>query len=194
MTIARGWHSRGYLPHLDVAEGTQSITFRLADSLPSSLLQRWREEIARLSGSDHNVILRRRIEMALDRGFGEQYLADARIAAVVEETLLHFHDDRYRLHAWCIMPTHVHVLARMLGDNTLSSVLHGWKSFSSKRANLVLGRSGRFWAPEYHDRLIRDDEHFASVMNYIKMNPVVARLCRDPGDWRFSSSWRGRRS
>lgn len=192
MIIARGWHSRGYLPHLDVAEGTQVITFRLADSLPALLVQRWREELVRLSVASADVMLRRRIEMALDRGFGEQHLSDPRIAAIVEAALLHFHDERYRLHAWCIMPTHVHVLARMLGDNTLSSVLHGWKSYSSKQANLVLGRSGRFWAPEYHDRLIRDDEHFASAVHYINMNPVVAGLCRDPREWRFSSSWRGR--
>ena len=36
------WHSRGYHPHLDAAHVTQNITFRLADSVPASLINRWR--------------------------------------------------------------------------------------------------------------------------------------------------------
>ncbi|HEX7722891.1 MAG TPA: hypothetical protein VF397_12080 [Pyrinomonadaceae bacterium] len=34
-----GWHSRGYLPHFDAAEITQTVTFRLADSLPQTVLE-----------------------------------------------------------------------------------------------------------------------------------------------------------
>jgi len=44
---ATGWHSRGYLPHFDAGEVFQSITFRLHDSMPQSLLEMWREELAR---------------------------------------------------------------------------------------------------------------------------------------------------
>ena len=33
---AKGWHSRGYLPHYDVSGLYQVITYRLADSLPGS--------------------------------------------------------------------------------------------------------------------------------------------------------------
>ncbi len=38
MTKAKGWHSRGYLPHFDSPEIVQFITFRLADSLPRSVV------------------------------------------------------------------------------------------------------------------------------------------------------------
>ncbi|MFM2091811.1 MAG: hypothetical protein RLZZ127_2300, partial [Planctomycetota bacterium] len=37
---APGWHSRGYLPHFDTARVIQSITYRLADSLPADVLRR----------------------------------------------------------------------------------------------------------------------------------------------------------
>ena len=40
-----GWHSRGYLPHFDAAEITQTVVFRLADSLPQTVLERWKSEI-----------------------------------------------------------------------------------------------------------------------------------------------------
>ena len=41
----RGWYSRGYLPHFDGGEVTQFITFRLADSLPVSFLNRYKVEL-----------------------------------------------------------------------------------------------------------------------------------------------------
>ncbi len=33
---AKGWYSRGYLPHFDVSGLYQAITYRLGDSLPGS--------------------------------------------------------------------------------------------------------------------------------------------------------------
>jgi hypothetical protein len=41
-------------------------------------------------------------------------------------------------------------------------------------------------APEYYDRAIRDDAHYTSVVDYIAMNPVRAKLCAKLEDWRFS--------
>jgi hypothetical protein len=36
---------------------------------------------------------------------------------------------------------------------------------------------------EYHDRWIRDQEHFCRALRYIENNPVKARLCAKPSDW-----------
>jgi hypothetical protein len=83
-----GWHSRGYLPHFDGGEIPQFITFRLADSMPQALLDRWREEL----GSEQNVnvdsALRKRIELFLDSGYGECYLKDPRVAESVQNSFL----------------------------------------------------------------------------------------------------------
>ena len=43
--------------------------------------------------------------------------------------------------------------------------------------------------PDYFDRYIRDEKHFASAITYIENNPVKAGLCRRPEDWAFSSAW-----
>src|SRR6266403_1570918 len=102
-----GWHSRGYLPHFDAGEVFQSITFRLYDSMPQELLVKWREELARESEQVEDK-LRWRIEAYLDQGYGACYLSDIRIANMVQNALLHFDGDRYRLSAWIIMPNHVH--------------------------------------------------------------------------------------
>ncbi|MEQ1755479.1 MAG: transposase [Micropepsaceae bacterium] len=135
---------------------------------------------------------RKRIEVLLDQGRGHRHLADARVAASVETALLHFDGQRYRLHAWCVMPNHIHVLVTPQGTNTLSKILQSWKSFTGNRANEILGRKGTFWAPDYHDRFIRDEAHFGTAVNYIALNPVKAGLCSTAEDWRYSSSWAGR--
>jgi REP element-mobilizing transposase RayT len=187
------WHSRGYLPHWEAGEVPQSITFRLADSLPRKLLDQWREELRNLSSDKINLERRTRIEHALDRGHGTAYLSDPRIADIVERAFLCFDANRYRLHAWSIMPNHVHVVASPLNDWTLSRIAHSWKGFTASKANEILQRKGTFWAPEYYDRVIRDEQHYANALAYVAMNPVKAGLCERPEQWRFSSSWSGER-
>ncbi|HAH15114.1 MAG TPA: hypothetical protein DCL45_03550 [Chloroflexi bacterium] len=56
------------------------------------------------------------------------------------------------------MPNHVRVVVKCVGGNALPTIVHGWKSFSATEANRRLGRSGRFWMPDYFDRVIRDDD------------------------------------
>src|SRR5690242_1127859 len=113
--MTKDWHSRGYLPHWEAGEVPQSITFRLADSLPATALQRLRNELAHLEEADAASERRMRVEHALDSGYGNAALADSRIATVVEYSLRYSDGDRYRLHAWAIMPNHVHVLATPIG-------------------------------------------------------------------------------
>ena len=182
------WHSRGYLPHWEAGETPQAITFRLADSLPSVLLKRWTDDLRHLPDDDAAMKYRARIEQALDAGHGEGTLQIPPVAALVEAAFLYFDASRYRLQAWVIMPNHVHVLITPLGTHTLSRIMQSWKSFTAKKANAVLGRSGAFWAPEYFDRAIRDEAHQANAVAYFAMNPVKAGLCNEPEQWRYSSA------
>ena|ERR1700730_13399948 len=184
-----GWHSRGYLPHFDGGEIPQFITFRLADSMPQALLDRWRQELGSEQNIDIDSALRKRIEHYLDCGYGECYLKDARIAESVQNSLLFFDRDRYRLSAWVIMPNHVHMLLTPCADQELSAILHSLKSYTANEANKLAGRTGQFWQPESFDRYVRHADHFANVITYIENNPVKAHLCEKPEDWPFSSAW-----
>ena len=192
----RGWYSRGYHPHFDLPGLIQAITFRLHDSVPAQLLQAWRSELAITPDTPANdprrARLRGRIARYEDAGHGACWLADARIAAIVEDALLHFDGERYRLLEWCVMPNHVHVLIETSAAFPLAEVVRSWKTFTAREANRMLGRSGEFWMAEYHDRLIRDPGHLQAVRQYIRNNPVAAGLCATPEGWRWSSAWGGR--
>src|SRR5690349_12721800 len=106
-----GWHSRGYLPHLDDGEIPQMITFHLFDSLPQMLLERWRQELAHEAMLNLETVLRKRIESYLDQGYGSSFLKEPGIASLVQDGLLHSDGARYKLSAWVVMPNHVHILA-----------------------------------------------------------------------------------
>jgi REP element-mobilizing transposase RayT len=71
----------------------------------------------------------------------------------LEEAFLTFDGERYRLHAWTIMPNHVHVLFIVLPGASLGKTVGSWKRFTVRRANEQLGRSGAFWQTEYWDGL-----------------------------------------
>lgn len=153
------WHSRGYLPHWEAGEHPQSITFRLADSLPSELLSRWARDLKESDPELDSTEQRRRYDGV-----------------------------RYRLHAWSVMPNHVHVLAAPLVPHALSAIIHSWKSFTALQINRALGRQGMLWFPEYFDRRIRDKGRFQRALYYIETNAVSAGLCARAEDWPHSSA------
>ena len=185
---SRGWHSRGYLPHFDAGEIFQTITFRLHDSMPQHLLEKWRQELAGES-PDFEDELRYRIEAYLDRGYGACYLRSKLIAEIVQSALFYFDGERYRLSAWVIMPNHVHLLAAPCSPHSLSEVMHSIKSYTAQQANKALKRSGRFWFEDYFDRYVRNAQHYENAVSYIINNPVRAGLCKSFRDWEFSSAW-----
>lgn len=191
-------YSRSYLPHTDRPGIAQGITFRLADSLPATLLARWKEEIrfsARLrTDPARRRELQRRVARYEDAGWGECHLRRPEIAALVRDAVLQFDGERYRLLEWCVMPNHVHVLMEQRRGFPLAEIVKSWKAYTARRANEILGRSGPFWMRDYHDRRIRDQKHMNQAVAYVRNNPVTAGLCERPEDWPWSSAARPRPS
>ena len=177
-----GWHNRGYLPHFDGPAAPQFLTFRLADSMPQGLLEKWRQE----SLTDSQF--RKKVERYLDAGLGSCWLRRPDIAEMICNSLKYHHAKKYDLDSWVIMPNHGHVLLSPINGFHLDEIEHSIKSYTANEANKMIGRKGQFWAIECFDRYIRDWRHFNAVVRYIENNPVKARLCRRPEDWPFSSA------
>ena len=178
-----GWHERGYLPHCDKPGLVQLVTLRLVDSLPASRRGEW-QHLLKIEDVRER---RKELESYLDRGVGECWLRDARVAVCVEEAMRFHHGERYELLAWCVMPNHVHVLVHVW-DWPLAKMLQNWKSIAAIVANKLLKRSGSFWQREYWDTFMRDEEQQRKAVRYIELNPVKAKLCRAPVDWKFGSA------
>ncbi len=183
----KGWHSRGYLPHFD-GDVMQFITFRLADSLPQSVLRRIEREVEQEKVTDAPREMRIRSEEYLDSGAGDCILRNPEVATIVRDTILNEHGKTCRVDAWVIMPNHAHVLLLPNADTSLSTIMKSIKGVSSHKINKLLGRPGPVWQPDYFDRYIRDADHYAKALRYIENNPVKAGFCAEPSEWEFSSA------
>lgn len=184
----KGWYRSGLLPHFDGGEIAQLVTYRLAGSLPRSVLARYKQQLDQdlISEIEYYDL----IDQYLDGGRGADFLKQPPVALIIEENLFRFHQDKYELYAWVIMSNHAHVLFRPLGGISLASIMHSLRSYTANKANGILARTGPFWARDYFDRYIRNEDHFFKAAEYIHNNPVKAKLCSRPQDWPFSSAHR----
>jgi REP element-mobilizing transposase RayT len=121
---------------------------------------------------------------------GDALLENAQAAELVERSLFFFEGARYRLVAWCVMPTHVHVIIEQMGGWPLARIAHSWKSFTANGINRLLGRDGPVWLREYFDRFMRNNDHLETTIDYVESNPVLAGLVMRPEDWTWSSARR----
>jgi len=167
------------LPHWQQGEVMQFVTFRLGDAMPESRVRAWKEQQARwLAGQrdpdDPEVIvesqrrLARAWEKFLDRGAGSCLLAEPDLRKKMEEVLARDDGSRVTHQAWVIMPNHVHLL--FSPRYPLEKLIGVWKGMSARG----IGR-GRIWQTNYRDTLIRDAEHFANAVRYIRRNPRKLR-------------------
>lgn len=88
------------------------------------------------------------------------------------------------------MPDHVHLLLRPREIAAgiwpdLGKILKLVKGGGARRINLALGRSGSVWQDESYDRIVRDEQEFEEKWNYMRENPVRARLVAEPDDYPF---------
>jgi REP element-mobilizing transposase RayT len=181
-----GWHERGYLPHFDAPYVTQFVTFMLRDAFPVTRRMEWESILKEPEDSKR----RQRLEAWLDRGHGECWLRHEPVASLVEETLRAADGRSHRSQAWVVMTNHVHLVVDVW-TIPLSKLLNLWKGASTRAANLVLRRTGRFWEREYFDTLIRDKEHLKRAVKYTENNPVKASLVPERRAWKWGSArWR----
>ncbi len=127
------WHSRGYMPHFESADAIQHVTYHLADSLPKAVVEQLDQALQQLPLAQQDVERRKRVNAWLDAGHGSCVLREPVIAAMVQNTFLHFDAQRYRLLAWVVMPNHVHVLFQPLPGWTMAKIVASWKSFTGRR-------------------------------------------------------------
>ena len=179
--------SKNRLPHWRQDRAAYFVTYRLHDSIPVTLLDAWRAERelwikenprpwSLRTEAEYHKRFSSTIDRHLDNGHGSCLLKEKAIAEIVAGAFHHYDRHNCLLHAWVIMPNHVHVLLSPGENISLNRIVAGWKRFTATRINALTGMSGAFWQKDYFDRLIRDWDHFMNVARYIRKNPEKANL------------------
>jgi putative transposase len=144
----KSFHRRN-LPHLYFNDGIYFITYRLADTIPLTILNELSSSFK--SGDDEKAkrIFRKYDSIIDSCRFGEKFLTIKEIAFICKSTL-HYPDGKdYRLLCYCIMPNHIHLVFKLLdGTKGISKIMQSIKRISARKSNLLLNRAGKFWQDE----------------------------------------------
>jgi putative transposase len=175
-------HYERRLPHWDVTGQPVFVTFRLHGTLPAgrafppALLTAGKAFVA--------------MDSILDKAeTGPRFLALPDIARLlvtcIRDGEQRFH--RYELHAFVVMPNHIHMLITPTVVST--KWLGPLKGFTAHEANRILARTGKpFWQQESYDHVVRSSSGLDRVCRYIENNPVKAGLVTRPEDFPWSSA------
>jgi REP-associated tyrosine transposase len=110
-------------------------------------------------------------------------------ARLLLDALYHYRGTAYLLHAFVVMPDHVHFLMTPL--TSLEKAVQFIKGGFSYRAKKELGSSMEVWQKGFTDHRIRDEEDCARHIAYIHQNPVRKHLSEVPGTYAYSSAHPG---
>jgi putative transposase len=184
---------RRNLPHWHPEGKSIFITWRLHGSWPAPLNKKNRTaKNGCATKADHPLSRGKKfrlLDAVLDSAkSGPLWLADPEIAACVECPIVRGAElGRYELHAYAIMPNHVHILLEP--RLPLAKITNVIKGVAARDANAILGRPDKpFWQDESFDHWIRNSAEFERVRHYIEWNPVRAGLVSHPEDWKWSSA------
>ncbi len=114
--------------------------------------------------------------------------------------VLEFYDKKaaYRLHAYVIMPEHVHLLVERHVEKTIGAIVrdikkyfsHVYKSDFYGKVEIddtsLQGSDGfKFWQVGFDEVTIASEKQYFIKLNYILNNPVKRGLAEVAGDYRF---------
>ena len=214
---SEGIFRRRSLPHWDVPDKPVFITACLEGSIPAvglSRIRHYREELDARQRPDHlsntdwehhkHKLAFAFVDKLLDQESPVTHLEDPRQAEIVQNAFLHFADQRYRLLAFVVMPSHHHWVfvpdeewsafavrqTRAQGnERTPREVIsHSIQSYTATMCNRVRGEKGAYWQTETFDHWIRDEAELTRVIRYVENNPVSAGFVDCPEAWRWSSA------
>ncbi|MFK8113135.1 MAG: transposase [Rubripirellula sp.] len=187
------------MPHIDMPGHLTFVTFRLADSMPREVVERWHHEIELwlqehhlggrtiddvLGADDVEDLLKNELRRFknrkwhghLDDCHGACVLRSKQTRTLVEESLLYFESERYDLERFVIMPNHVHLLIQMRQGFLLRKQMTEIMRYSGQRVNSLVKQQGTFWQSEPFDHVLRSEAQLEYLQRYISENPQKAGL------------------
>ena len=114
--------------------------------------------------------------------------------ALFLDVLRHYRrEKKYLLHAFVMMPTHIHLLITPAHDLSLQKCIQLIKGNYSYRVKKELGINSEVWNPGFNPDRVKSADEYEAHRNYIHMNPVRAGLVSAPELYEYSSAWPGRK-
>jgi putative transposase len=92
----------------------------------------------------------------------------------------------FRLHAYCLMTNHFHLLIQTLEGSIAKTMQHIKRRFAVWFNRKYL-HTGHAFQGRYHSIPVKEDVYFTTVARYIHLNPVRAGIVARPEDYPWSN-------
>lgn len=92
---------------------------------------------------------------------------------------------RWRLHDYCLMTNHVHLVVETPWP-TLPNGMRRLMGTYVEEYNAKYDRRGALVHGRYGAKLVDSSEYYVGCLAYVANNPVTAGLCERPEDWPWS--------
>ena len=184
-TVPPDHYFRRALPHYHPDDSPYFVTYRLKHTISQVEHTRLQATIPAHSDSDvEHAKHFQAIDFILDAArHGPKYLRQPEVMDVVRKSFEYASEQWLDMIAYSIMPNHVHFVAHLKGEKSLSEVMQSLKGFTSREINRILDRTGQpLWQSEYYDRAVRKGR-LGNTVYYILQNPVKAGLVSKWYDW-----------
>ena len=89
--------------------------------------------------------------------------------------------------SYCLMPTHIHIVAVGLKENSLSKYMNVILRSYTGYFNNKYKRKGPLWESRFKAVIVKNEENLLHLTRYLHLNPVSAYLVEKPEEWKYSS-------
>jgi putative transposase len=93
-----------------------------------------------------------------------------------------------RILGYCLMPNHFHLALWPYHDGDLSRWMQWLLTAHVRRYHRWHDSNGHVWQGRFKAVPIEQDDHLLTVLRYIELNPVRAKLVTRTEEWRWSSA------
>ena len=92
---------------------------------------------------------------------------------------------KFNLYSYCLMPDHFHGLIG-IGESEmkLGEIVGYFKSLSTRE--FWKHHDGKLWQRQFFDHVIRNEQDFFETIEYIRLNPLEAKLVENWKDWKWT--------
>jgi putative transposase len=133
-----------------------------------------------IAGYPHHVIQRGNNRQTIFRDVADHQRYLAWLSEIAGQHAL-------AIHAYVLMPNHVHLLATPAAADTLSVVFQALGRLYVRWFNDKYQRTGSLWEGRFRCSVVDSDRYLLTCMRYMDLNPVRAGLVNDPAHFRWSS-------
>lgn len=89
--------------------------------------------------------------------------------------------------AYCIMPTHMHMVLAQLKDRGISIYMKNLLDSYTRYFNIKNERKGPLWQGRFKSVLVKGDDQLLHLTRYIHLNPTSENLVKEVREWPYSS-------